>query len=175
MDYGDFEVPDGIQPLVGYRGWRVKDDALWSVYPDIRSVEWPIHGPLQSECLRPKQRGRDDHDSDFLPSPPKHYWTPHLDCTCGIYALHQYPKLFKKREDGRKVRTFRPWPDDSVTGIIHAWGRMIVGDKGFRAQSAKPIALVSRPRSNRWPKVIERLAERYGLEIVDARDLRSPG
>lgn len=173
MDYDRVEVPDGITPLVGYRGWLVKNNSLWSAYPEIRSVEWPVNGPLQSECLKPKQRGREGDDREFLPSPSNHYWSPHLECTCGIYALHEYPKLWKQLEDGRRVASFKPWPHESVTGIIHGWGRIIVGDKGFRAQSAKPIALVSRPKSNSWPKVIERLAERYGLEIVDARDVRS--
>lgn len=165
--YDDFEVPDGISPLVGYRGWMVSDDVLTSCY---RKVEWQVGEPMQSECIRPTFREGSSSGSVF-PSPPKHYWSPHLECTCGIYALHDYPKLWDTYE-GKRRATVKPWPYEAVTGVVQGWGRIIVGDKGFRAQYAKPVALVSRPRSNKWPAVIERLAERYGLEIVDANDLR---
>lgn len=166
MSYDSYEVPDGITPLVGYRGWLVKDGALTSAYPDIRSVEWPVGQPLQSECLPPTRRIRSDDRR--VTGAPKHYWAPHIECTCGIYALHEYPF---PSAPGRKA--VKPWPDDAVTGMVHGWGRIIVGDKGFRSQYAKPIALVSRPRSRARMEVIEEVAMRYGLEIVDARDLRS--
>lgn len=173
MSYDAYEIPDGITPLVGYRGWLVREDALWSVYPDIREVEWPVATPLMSECLPPKRRVRTD-DRTTSAVVPKHYWAPHIECTCGIYALHDYPKLWEERESGRKVPTPKPWPQEAVTGMVHGWGHIIVGDKGFRAQYARPIALIARPRSNTWPKVIEALAERYGLQIVDAREVRKP-
>lgn len=164
MSYSDYEVPDGITPLVGYRGWTVKNDKLWSAYPEVRSVEWPTHQPLQSECISPLRIPAADEHDRRTPSAPKHYYSPHIDCTCGIYALHEFPK--------RGGMT--PWPRyKSVTGMIHGWGKIIVGDKGFRAQYAKPIALVShRNNSHEWPKTILSLAERYGLEIVDYREVR---
>jgi hypothetical protein len=162
--YDDYEIPDGISPLIGYRGWTVSGDTLQSCF---REVEWPVGSPLQSECIRPTFR----EDSGILPAPPKHYWSPHLGCTCGIYALHEYPQAWQEFDDGRK-KTPKPWPSEAVTGIIQGWGRIIVGDKGFRAQYAKPVALVSRRRNKRWPETIERLAECYGLEIVSARSVR---
>ena len=164
MSYDSYEVPDGITPLVGYRGWLVRDNALVSCY---RDVEWPVGKPLQSECIRPTYR----EGQGVFPAPPKHYWSPHISCTCGMYALHEYPKVWQEHE-GKRRASVKPWPSEAVTGMIQGWGRIIVGDKGFRAQYAKPVALVARPRSKRWPEVIERLAERYGLEIVDARDIR---
>lgn len=167
MSYSDFEIPDGITPLVGYRGWMVKGDSLFSCH---RDVEWMVGESLVSECLRPQQRGRDDRDN-ILTLPPKHYWSPHIDCTCGIYALNDYPKLWENRE-GKRRATTKPWPHEAITGLIHGWGRIIVGTKGFRAEYAKPIALVARPRSNKWPQVIESIAERYGLEIIDAREAK---
>jgi hypothetical protein len=169
MSYDSYEIPDGITPLVGYRGWLVKDDALWSAFPSIRTVEWPVGKPLHSECLPPQRYSQ--NDDRRVANAPKHYWAPHIKCTCGIYALHGYPKLWEQREGERK-KTPKPWPGEAVTGMVHGWGHIIVGDKGFRAQYAKPIALISRPRSVKWASVIERLAERYGLEIVDAREVR---
>ena len=171
MSYDSYEVPDGIEPLVGYRGWKVIDGALWSVYPEIRAVEWPVSGPLPSECLPPKIRVTSDDRR--VSNPPKHYWSPHIDCTCGIYALHDYPNAWEDMEDGRRRKSVNPWPPKSVTGIIHGWGHIIVGDKGFRAQTAKPIALVSgRNRYGEWPVTIQQIAERYGIEVVDYREVR---
>ena len=172
MSYDGYEAPDGIEPLVGYRGWKVIDGALWSVYPEIRAVEWPISGPLASECLPPRIRTTSD-DNRRVSDPPKHYWSPHLDCTCGIYALHEYPEAWESMEDGRRRKSIYPWPPKSVTGIIHGWGHIIVGDRGFRAQTARPIALVSgRNRYGEWPTTIQQIAERYGIEIVDYREVR---
>lgn len=163
MSYDSYEIPDGITPLVGYRGWLVRGDALLSCY---REVEWPV-GTIQSECIRPLH----GESKGVLPIPPKHYWSPHLGCTCGIYALHTYPQVWEEFEGERKATT-KPWPHEAVTGVIQGWGRMVVGDKGWRAQYAKPVAIVSRPKSRKLSPVIERLADRYGLEIVDARNLR---
>lgn len=162
MSYDRYEIPDGITPLVGYRGWLAKGGALWSVYPESRAVEWPVGKPLHSECLPPRRDLREDDRKVVFP--PKHYYSPHLDCTCGIYALHEYPRAQSK--------TVKPWPPQAITGMIHGWGKIIVGDTGFRAQWAKPIALVSRRRNSQWPMVIEALAERYGLEVVDYREVR---
>lgn len=169
MSYGDYEVPDGITPLVGFRGWLIKDAALWSVYPDIRKVEWPVGSPLNSECLPPNRRV--EYDDPRIVNPPKHYWAPHIACTCGIYALHDYPKPWTEL-DGKTVKADRPWPSSAVTGMIHGWGHIVVGDKGFRAQYAKPIALVSHRRHGEWPKAIQEVAYRYGLEVITAQEAR---
>jgi hypothetical protein len=97
--------------------------------------------------------------------PPKHSVSPHISCTCGIYALSEYPRLWEVRE-GRRRPTLKPWPFEAVNGMVKGWGKVIVGSKGFRAQYVEPIALIARPRGGGWPPGIERLAETYGIEVV---------
>lgn len=68
----------------------------------------------------------------------------------------------------------KPWPSDAIVGLVQGWGRMIIGTKGFRAEFARPVALVSHPRSTvRWPRIIEGVADKYGLEVIDLREIRN--
>jgi hypothetical protein len=162
--YDSIEVPDGIEPLVGYRGWSVDNDNLYSCY---RSVKWPIDGPLVAECLSPTNR-----ELSRPNEAPKHWVFPEKLCTCGVYALHTYPKLWEVRGDGTRAATFKPWPPvSSITGVVRGWGKIILGESGFRAQYMRPIALIRRD-SKYWTPIVEAVAYRYGLEIVEASDVR---
>lgn len=169
MSYDLFEVPDGIEPLIGFRGWAVKGERLTSCY---REVEWPIAGPLSSECIMPTALITNDRGIE-LPFPPKHWVSPQMHCTCGIYALNEFPHDWEMRE-GKNARVVKPWPQNSnaVVGMIQGWGKIVVGTKGFRAQYAKPIALISRRRNGQWSRTVEELAYVYGLEIVDVKEVR---
>jgi len=86
--------------------------------------------------------------------------------------MHEYPQATEIRES-KRVSSIKPWPHDAITGIIHGWGKIIVGTKGFRAQYAKPIALVA--RKSKIQRTIEETAEQYGLEIVDIWEVRKRG
>lgn len=168
-DYDLVSVPDAIEPLVGYRGWLTKDGYLHSCYRDVR---WPVGSPLRSECIAPLQQ---IHFSDESPPPrvSKHSF-PIKPCTCGIYGLYEFPKLWEVRE-GRRQETHKPWPDGAVVGMVHGWGNTIVGNKGFRAEWAKPIALVKNTQLTSAINLLEQLAERYGLQIVTVAEVRNNG
>ena len=56
------------------------------------------------------------------------------DCACGFYAYHD-PAILQ----------YGGSPEPRVTGIVEAYGRMVVGPKGFRAGKARIVALV-KPR-----------------------------
>ena len=161
MSYDLTEVPDGITPLVGIRGWRYKNNRLWSCY---RDVEWPIGQPLISECIHPTTM-------DFIETSNRkqssHHSPPHKTCTCGIYALNEWEPSNPKKT--------RPWPSDSITGLVLGWGHIVLGSKGFRAQYSKPIALVSRPRSTKLSEIIEELSQIYGLEIITNKEVQTYG
>jgi len=163
VSYDLFEAPDGITPLVGYRGWTYKDGKLSSCY---RAVEWPIGGPLLSECIHPTYIPFNDRGAVSPQSTKKHV-APFKDCTCGIYALNEYSPRSYVDESGKHRKKGKPWPNDSIVGVILGWGRIVMGTKGFRCEYAKPIALMTRPRSPKWTTIISELAETYGLELLD--------
>ena len=170
MNYdGSYEAPDGIEPLIGYRGWLVRGGKLVSCY---RMVEWPVGGPLESMCLTPTFGTSNERGDIPIPPPPKHSVSPNIFCTCGIYGLDSYPNLWEVRE-GKRKSTLKPWPFEAITGIIKVWGKVVVGSRGFRAQYAEPIALVARSRMGEWPQGIEEVAGTYGIEVVDAKEVKA--
>lgn len=57
---------------------------------------------------------------------------PRPDCTCGFYAYHDMAALKANAYDAEWV------------GIIRAHGRIVVGEKGLRAEKAEVVALVRR-------------------------------
>jgi hypothetical protein len=72
---------------------------------------------------------------------------PHESCTCGIYGWY--------RPNETRLRT------GDVFGVIEASGRIIVGDFGFRAESARIVAVVSEERG--W-------FESQGVPVFKDRD-----
>ena len=76
------EAPDLIEPLVGFRNWRLEDGVLTSPYA---GSAW--HEPLLcARCLR----SGDAHDA------------PHPACDCGVSAYHE-PQLRFATVDFRGV------------------------------------------------------------------------
>lgn len=104
-------IPDLIEPIVGYRAWRVRDGKLQGVhYP----VLWEPGHPLAAHCGSLK-----DHDS------------PGEGCTCGIHAARD--------EEGLRLNYLFGLPD--VWGSVALWGRVVVHARGYRAEFGYPLAL----------------------------------
>lgn len=163
MSYDLYEIPDGINPLVGYRGWIHKDGKLYSCY---REVEWPINGKVTSECIHPNTAFNLYFRLQSEESSTTHKYSAHvapdINCSCGIYALTDYPSQ----------KESLPWPSDALTGVMLGWGHTVVGTKGFRSEYAQIVALVARPRSPRLTSIIEQVADNYGIKIVSMKDVR---
>lgn len=170
MSYDSFEIPDSITPVVGYRGWTFKDGYLYSCY---RSVKWPKNKALQAECIHPTFTSI--NEKGFRSKITDHHNYPIKDCTCGIYALHEFPNSYDKDENGNRRRAPKPWPHYALSGIVLSWGHLVMGDKGFRGEFAKPAALISRPRSKTLAPIIEELAQNYGIKIVSLKDIKKNG
>jgi hypothetical protein len=125
--------------LYGLRLWRVTagPDGERLLSPD-RTVEWPAGGEaLTARCDRHR------HDA---PAP---------GCGCGVCAWHP------RSATARRVlqwRWFQP-------GIVEAWGAVEVHYDGFRAERARPFALVSVP--SRFPRQVERLAAAYDARVLE--------
>ena len=147
------------EPLVGFRHWGARRGGLYSgifvagrfvhnpalgmIAPRVRPVPWPTSEDRAAKCFA--LRGHD---------------APHRDCNCGFaayYALPEEPAL--------------PAPE-AVWGAICAWGRVVEHETGFRAQYARPIALLDHrhPRDLREKgRRIENAADAYGVPLL-ARD-----
>ena len=100
--------------LRGYRQWEVTlDMRLKSV---TQNHIW--HTPMRAICRHPET----DHAA------------PHGDCACGIYACH-------RPDDDQLASPSVLHPGCVVTGVVEAWGRVEVGERGFRAQHTEIVAL----------------------------------
>jgi hypothetical protein len=125
----------------GLRAWSVVGERggemLVGAY---QAVPWPPERWLEATCTKGKAHSVPGHD-----------------CTCGIYALHPRPRA-ARRVLGARGR---------VGGIVEAAGAVEVYEDGFRAERARPYALMV---GRRYPALVRRLAERYGAEVIDSSD-----
>jgi hypothetical protein len=116
-------------PLVGFRRWGCRRGGLYSgifvagtfvpnpalgmISPRMAQRPWPTDHDRPAKCFK-----LGEHDA------------PARNCSCGYsayYALPAAPDL--------------PAPE-AVWGAIVAWGRIVECETGFRAEHARPIALL---------------------------------
>jgi hypothetical protein len=118
------EAPDLVEPVVGFRAWRVIGGRLLSPYIPCRWEGRELH----AECFpanRRLQLGR-----GWLDAPHR---SPHHACQCGIYAYHR---------PGQQAY-YGEW--EVVEGAVTVWGRLEVHRDGLRAEHARVEALLGRP------------------------------
>ncbi len=137
-------APDLVQPVIGYRLWRLGDDALYSPYVDER---W-ARGVHTASCRA--DRGA-HHDA-----PPAH------DCTCGIHAWYEpCPTL--------SWATTR----HLVAGAVALWGAMELHPFGMRAERGMIVALALPPWNGPKPRRIVELASELDIDAVPIRRLEA--
>jgi hypothetical protein len=137
-------------PYLGFRHWHVVGDRLYSVgaHPldDVRCpsasgivgrVEWPI-----------------DHLSAL---PCADGPAPALNCSCGIYATRTL------RDPGSAWRS-GPQYARHVIGAVALWGRVVEHESGYRAQHARPVALLE-------GFGVETVAGAYDVPVLSADEL----
>jgi hypothetical protein len=134
------------QPLVpsslyGLRTWSVTgapgEERLAGLH---EAAVWPTGGEwLEAVCT---------HAPHTAPAP---------GCSCGVHAWH--PRLRWARRVVSSRRT--------IPGVVEAAGAVEVHDEGFRAERARPHALV---RGARNPALVQRLAAAYQVPIIESDD-----
>lgn len=107
-------APDGMEPLVGWRYWRVAGSALTSL---TRSVYWPALERYEADCRLT----------------PRHGAVPAAECHCGIYAARGLDTLKELATPNVRVPL--------VVGKVALWGRVIPAERGYRAQYGYPKRL----------------------------------
>ncbi|HVF78194.1 MAG TPA: hypothetical protein VNA28_07835 [Solirubrobacteraceae bacterium] len=148
-------------PLVGFRRWGARRGSLYSgifvagrfmpnpalrlIAPRVRPVPWPAHEDRVAKCF-----ALGGHDA------------PHRDCNCGFAAYYELP-----------AEPEMPAPE-AVWGVIAGWGHIVECEHGFRAQFARPLALLKL----RYPddayergRRLENVAEAYEIPLLERDEL----
>ena len=127
-------------PLYGLRTWTVvAGGRVERLAGPQQHAMWPAGGGwFEATCT---QSGH---------QPPAH------GCGCGLHAWHP------SRRSARRVLASRR----EIPGIVEARGTIELHDDGFRAERARPHALVLAPGRN--ARLVCRLAEAYGAQVVEA-------
>lgn len=89
---------------------------------------------------------------------------PGKRCGCGLYALHPGPE---SASEVFPVQILDGLPSE-VSGIVEAWGRVEVYETGFRAQFARPVALILHrdQLGTDWGELVERIARAYRADVL---------
>ena len=104
-------APDLIEPVIGFRQWRLAGEELQSLSCEER---WPAATHV-ARCLVA------EHGDE----PP-----PVADCTCGIYAWYV-----------PRPRTASAGTPDYVAGAVVLWGAIELHATGMRAERCRIVAL----------------------------------
>jgi hypothetical protein len=143
-------APDLIEPIVGFRNWRIfADGELSSPYFPVRWSE----RVLRAECRRFRSA------EDLL---SVSHATPDPSCGCGIRAYHTPTAEFSKVD-------FR-----GVSGIVTVWGRIEFDRDGMRAENAQVEALALYSRwTRRHRQAVMDVAHDLEVDVVDLSDLEA--
>jgi hypothetical protein len=139
---GESLAPDLVQPVIGYRLWRLGDDALHSPYVEEK---WE-RGVHVAVC-------RAERATHTEPAPAH-------DCSCGLHAWYEpCPTL-----SWAATRHL-------VAGAIAMWGAIELHPFGMRAARGTIVALALPPWSGTKPRRIAEMAWALEVEAVPARQL----
>jgi hypothetical protein len=114
VNHPELGIPDGIEPIVGWRYWRAGEGWLCSLN---KFKTWPAGGPLRARCSLAMDHGP----------------VPGEQCGCGIYAALDLDTL--------KQLVQPDLESPLVVGEVALWGKVIPAELGFRAEFAYPRRL----------------------------------
>jgi len=134
-------APDLIEPIIGFRHWRLVDGMLTSMFS---TTPW-TEAAITARC----PVGR--HDPAQTPSP---------GCTCGVYAYYD-----------PCPRTASASTRDLVGGAVVVWGRIEAHATGVRAEHVRIVGLDLPLLPGRKRRAVSELAELFGVPAVAHREL----
>ena len=180
-DFDDSRTaPDAIVPVVGYRLWEVRGDKLCSLW--LSAILWTPQQKIRADCYEPQGT----FASTVLGRDCPLHAAPDPHCRCGIYATSD-PEHLPRSWSGTKQVV--------VCGAVGLWGRVVVGERGWRGEFARPLVLSYEEPWGLYGKLavsdqdwrrflIAAVARSYGLPVLPgildahaaAREvLRNPG
>ena len=122
----------------GFRWWKL-DREGWLLSPWRGRQRW-LPGTNRARCLFRKRMTK--WRASRKPHP---FGSPARDCDCGFYALHEVPPT--RTHPARfgweiGVESSGDRHHGLVFGVASADGRVLVGTDGWRAETARPLALL---------------------------------
>lgn len=144
----NFQVPDVIGAVEGWRAWGVPVSTPFGATPRLYSVTFKEYFWVPrrvSEATCPKK----DHPSG-VPDP---------GCTCGFYSAKTLDHLMSMRYhayDAERKGMFH------VVGKLANWGKVVEATAGWRSQFAYPVKLYVPFEAWRLAKP---LSETYGVPV----------
>ena len=119
-------APDAITPILGYRLWEVRGEALCSLW--FSAIPWAPQQKLRAACYE----AQGPFPSAVLKRDRPLHAAPDPRCRCGLYAASDPEDLPRRWSGTREV---------IVCGVVALWGRVLVGERGWRGEFARPLAL----------------------------------
>jgi hypothetical protein len=115
----------------------------------IRDGDWERGGPTTASC---GAGGR--------------HRAPARRCSCGLYAEHLTAECCAARFHEAQQAARSSGPHVDVVGIVEAWGVVELSRDGFRAEHARPLALLlPAGATNGYTRCLRRLAKGHGAEV----------
>lgn len=176
------QTPDGITPVIGYRSWFTSKEipllgsrvnygrAAWY----YGRAAWAEPGEQVADC---RFRGKEQTYGVGSRNHPAEEEVPGEECQCGFYSLEKFEMgnsyLFTNYELNLSMAP-------QIIGSVVSYGKVVPGDKGYRAQKMQIAALYVPPYvmrgKDRWKKekqVYEHmvdLAFTYQVELQETVD-----
>jgi len=153
-----FAVPDAIEPVIGWRYWRVdKKEKLLHSLSGAKGYEWRPKTRFEARCPVIKRTGIDGRYRFISGMRVEMHDAPGERCRCGIYAARDLTHLRRQILTGLAL---------NVVGEVALWGKLIPGSKGYRAQFAYPLRLFVIQRTAEWDQKdsVEALSA-YGVPV----------
>jgi hypothetical protein len=146
-----------VEPVVGYRSWRVSDKSYLLHSAIIHSCTWPTDASLEATCWDTQHRHYANDDIPLV------HESPHTWCTCGVHGFHDVEDALDYGGHSR-----------AVVGAVMAWGKIMVHTLGFKAQYMRPLAFIehkSKLERIERKDMIEQMVAKYSLPLLPQHDL----
>lgn len=124
-------VPDGFEPVVALRTWRL--DHMGNLV-SMNGKVWPVGQPMKADCTKRHLRDAEWTTVEkalarIAEEGESALQVPVESCTCGIYAAKEVWLAMQYHGN------------NCVIGQVYLWGKIIEGRDGWRAEYAYPKRL----------------------------------
>jgi hypothetical protein len=152
-------VPDAIDPIVGWRYWRMDRTGHLLASLGGSGRGWKAGRPKKASCASQRNPNdfRFEHVSGIMTASHE---SPEERCRCGIYAARTLEELRSQMLLGLGI---------AVVGEVLLWGKVIPGSRGYRAQYAYPKHLYVMARGLRREGRMMEALRIYGTPVESMR------
>lgn len=140
-------VPDVVEPIVGYRAWRIENDVLCST--TYRHNIWLPGKTLKAKC---SYDSTENNKRCTLQHSLHH--PPHKGGLCGFYAYNEPEWNIIKLKVGGCYSL--------ALGEVELWGKIIEHEVGYRGQYARVKRVIKMAQAD-GTNLFQQISERYNI------------